>query len=264
VLEVVGLDAGYGPLPVLRSVGLSVAPGEIVALLGANGAGKSTLLRTVSGLLRPSAGAVLLDGADIAGVPAHEIAARGVGHVPEGRRVFPAMTVAENLLMGAYRRRGAARFRLRLRRRRCDVAAGGDVAGDLDAVFALFPRLADRRRQAGGSLSGGEQQMLAIGRALMGRPRLLLLDEPTMGLAPLLAEQIFVALARIRADGVGMLVVEQNARAALGLAARGYVLEGGRIVAADTAAGLRGDDRVRRAYLGDDPVAAAAEPAPRR
>jgi branched-chain amino acid transport system ATP-binding protein len=303
MLEVAGLEAGYGGPPVLRGVGLTVGAAEIVALLGANGAGKSTLLRTVSGLLRPSAGVVRVAGGDVAGRPAHEIAALGVSHVPEGRRIFPAMTVTENLLMGAYRRRGRPVFRIGRRRRPAGPGAapragpevargaapgaghgaatdaapgashgaglgagrgasadagpgatrGAGLGAGLDEVFTLFPRLAQRRRQAGGSLSGGEQQMLAIGRALVARPRLMLLDEPAMGLAPLLAEQIFDALGRIRDGGVAMLLVEQNARAALAVAARGYVLERGRIVATDDAAALRGDERVRRAYLGEDP-----------
>jgi branched-chain amino acid transport system ATP-binding protein len=231
LLELRGVDVSYGVVPALRGVDLAVGAGEVVALLGANGAGKTTLLRTVSGLVAAGGGRVLLDGASLRGLAVHEVAARGVGHVPEGRRVFARMTVAENLLMGAYRDRRRARE-------------------GLDAVYALFPRLAERASQRGGTLSGGEQQMLAIGRALMGRPRLLLLDEPSMGLAPLVVAKIFETIGRINADGVAVLLVEQNAASALAVAARGYVLETGRVTAADSAQALSADDRVRRAYLG--------------
>ncbi len=211
---------------------LQVAEGEIVTLLGANGAGKTTTLRTVSGLLRPRGGQLRYAGARIDAVPAHEVVGLGIGHVPEGRRVFPRMSVLENLQMGAYRFGRAER-------------------ADLDRVFTLFPRLAERRNQDGGTLSGGEQQMLAIGRALMGRPRLLLLDEPSMGLAPLIVAQIFDIIREIRAQQTTILLVEQNAAQALRLADRGYVLETGEIVMAGPARQLLDDPRVREAYLGE-------------
>jgi branched-chain amino acid transport system ATP-binding protein len=233
LLELRDVDVHYGVVPALRRVSLTVGAGEVVALLGANGAGKTTALRAVSGLVAVSGGEVLLDGSSLRGLPAHEVAARGVGHVPEGRRVFTRMTVAENLLMGAYQHR--ARRHLR---------------ANLDAVYALFPRLSERVSQQAGTLSGGEQQMLAMGRALMARPRLLLLDEPSMGLAPLIVAKIFETIRTINADGVAVLLVEQNATSALDIAARGYVLETGRVTVADTAGRLLADDRVRNAYLG--------------
>ncbi len=233
MLELREVDVRYGAVPALRGVSLTVGAGEVVALLGANGAGKTTVLRTVSGLVAASGGEVLLDGASLRGLPPHEVAARGVGHVPEGRRVFTRMTVLENLLMGAYRQP--------LRR---------DARVNLDAVYALFPRLSERASQRAGTLSGGEQQMLAIGRALMARPRLLLLDEPSMGLAPLVVARIFETIRKINAEGVAVLLVEQNATSALELAARGYVLETGRVTVADSAGRLLADDRVRHAYLG--------------
>jgi branched-chain amino acid transport system ATP-binding protein len=250
LLELCGVDVSYGVVPALRGVDLTVGAGEVVALLGANGAGKTTLLRTVSGLVAAGGGKVLLDGASLRGLAVHEVAARGVGHVPEGRRVFARMTVVENLLMGAYRDRRRARE-------------------GLDAVYALFPLLSERATQRAGTLSGGEQQMLAIGRALMARPRLLLLDEPSMGLAPLVVAKIFETVGRINADGVAVLLVEQNAASALAVAARGYVLETGRVAAADSARALLADDRVRRAYLGSSPEAEPppspqADPAPRQ
>jgi branched-chain amino acid transport system ATP-binding protein len=232
-LELTGVEVRYAAVTALRGVSLRVGTGEVVALLGANGAGKTTTLRTISGLLRPVSGEVRLDGERLAGLPAHEIVARGVSHVPEGRRVFPVMSVQENLLMGAYRERRRAH-------------------GDIDQVFAMFPRLAERRGQAAGTLSGGEQQMLAIGRALMARPRVLLLDEPSMGLAPLVVATIFPVIAEINRAGVSVLLVEQNAHQALAVANRGYVLETGRMVLDGPAHLLRADDRVRHAYLGVD------------
>ncbi len=237
LLELDDVGVRYGAVAALRGIALTVDNGEIVTLLGANGAGKTTTLRTISGLLRPHAGAIRFEGERIDGLPAHEIVGRGIGHVPEGRRVFPRMSVLENLEMGAYRRRGS-------------------IKADVDRVYELFPVLAERRGQDGGTLSGGEQQMLAIGRALMGQPRLLLLDEPSMGLAPLIVAKIFEILAEINASGTTVLLVEQNAAQALRLAGRGYVLETGEIVMNDAADSLLSDDRVRAAYLGEDAGAA--------
>ncbi len=237
LLELDDVSVRYGAVQALRGITVTVDEGEIVTLLGANGAGKTTTLRTVSGLLHPLAGAIRFEGERIDGLPAHEIVGRGIGHVPEGRRVFPRMSVLENLEMGAYRRRGS-------------------IKADVERVYELFPVLAERRGQDGGTLSGGEQQMLAIGRALMGQPRVLLLDEPSMGLAPLIVAKIFEILAAINASGTTVLLVEQNAAQALRLAGRGYVLETGEIVMSDTASALLSDDRVRAAYLGEDAGAA--------
>jgi branched-chain amino acid transport system ATP-binding protein len=233
MLELQDVHVKYGAVEALKGVSLSVEEGEIVTLLGANGAGKSTTLRSVSGLLRPASGQILFDGRPVNGLPAHEVVGLGIGHVPEGRRIFPRMSVIENLEMGAYRTKGGAK----------------DV---VERVFSLFPVLEERKNQDGGTLSGGEQQMLAIGRALMNRPRLLLLDEPSMGLAPRIVAKIFEILAEINADGTTVLVVEQNAAQALRLAGRGYVLETGSIVMEDSAATLLSDERVRKAYLGED------------
>ena len=233
LLEARGLRTGYGRLPVVFNVDLEVKEGEIVALLGANGAGKTTTQKTVSGMLRPAAGSITFDGERIDGIPPHHLIELGICHVPEGRHVFPRMTVEENLVMGAFR------FR----------TPDQDL---LDHVLDLFPRLKERYSQQGGTLSGGEQQMLAIGRALMGKPRLLLLDEPSMGLAPLVVEQIFEIVRGINDDGVSILLVEQNARQALSLADRGYVLETGEIVLAGSGRELLADDRIRAAYLGEE------------
>jgi branched-chain amino acid transport system ATP-binding protein len=232
LLELSDVDVRYGAIPALRQVDLHVEEGEIVALLGANGAGKTTTLRTISGLVHPSSGTIHFDELHISLLPPHEVVALGIGHVPEGRRIFPRLSVIENLEMGAYRRKGK-------------------LNDDFDRVFELFPILKQRRRQEGGTLSGGEQQMLAIGRALMSHPRLLLLDEPSMGLAPLIVEAIFGIIGQIRASGATVLLVEQNAAQALQIADRGYVLENGLIVMSDRAATLLDDDRVRRAYLGE-------------
>ncbi|HTT92087.1 MAG TPA: ABC transporter ATP-binding protein [Acidimicrobiales bacterium] len=232
MLELADISVRYGAIPALRNVDISVEEGEIVALLGANGAGKTTTLRTISGLVHPSSGTVHFDEWDISHFPAHEVVAFGIGHVPEGRRIFPRLSVMENLEMGAYRRKGR-------------------LNEDFERIFALFPILEQRRRQDGGTLSGGEQQMLAIGRALMSRPRLLLLDEPSMGLAPLIVEAIFDIIEQIRSSGATILLVEQNAAQALQVADRGYVLENGHIVMSDQAVTLLDDDRVRRAYLGE-------------
>jgi branched-chain amino acid transport system ATP-binding protein len=233
LLDVTDLQVRYGAITAIKGISFSVREGEIVALLGANGAGKTTTQKTVSGMLRPAAGSITFDGHRIDGIPAHELINLGICHVPEGRRVFPRMTVAENLSMGAFRFRS--------------------LDEDLLAhVLELFPRMKERYSQQAGTLSGGEQQMLAIGRALMGKPRLLLLDEPSMGLAPLIVEQIFEIVRGINAEGVSILLVEQNARQALTLADRGYVLETGEIVLAGTGRELLADDRIRAAYLGEE------------
>lgn len=232
MLELIDVKVRYGAIGALKGISVAVEAGEIVTLLGANGAGKTTTLRSISGQLRPYAGEIRFEGARIDGMPAHEVVRLGIGHSPEGRRVFPRMTVLENLQMGAYRF-GRAR------------------KPDLDRVFSLFPRLLERRTQHAGTLSGGEQQMLAIGRALMSQPRLLLLDEPSMGLAPLLVQQIFDIIREINVQGTTVLLVEQNAAQALSLADRGYVLETGSIVMTDAAAALLVDARVRAAYLGE-------------
>ncbi len=232
-LSVEGLDVFYGAVHALKGVSIHAEAGEIVTLLGANGAGKTTLLRTISGLVPPKAGRVHFEGRDITRVPAHEIVALGLSQAPEGRMVFANLSVEDNLELGAYRRRDRAGIR-----------------EDRDAMFALFPRLLERRRQLAGTLSGGEQQMLAIARALMSRPRLVLLDEPSLGIAPLLVRDIFRNIAEINRRGVTVVLVEQNAHMALSIAGRGYVLETGRVVLEDAAAKLVANDQVRAAYLG--------------
>ena len=233
MLEVRDLHVYYGEIQALKGVSFRVGPGEIVALLGNNGAGKTTTLRTVSGLLAPRSGEVLFGDHSLVGTPPHDIVTRGITHVPEGRRIFNRLTVVENLIMGAYTR--------------------GDkgIAEDMERVFTVFPRLKERRTQVAGTLSGGEQQMLAIGRALMAKPSLLLLDEPSMGLAPVLVEQIFDTVQTINKQGVTILLVEQNAAMALSIAQRGYVLETGRIALEGSATELAGNPEVRRAYLGE-------------
>lgn len=233
MLEVRDLDIAYGKVPALQSVTLQVAEGESVAVLGANGAGKSTLLRTISGLLRPGRGSVLLDGVRLDRLPAYRIAALGIAHVPEGRRVLPEMTVEENLELGAYL-----------------PAARARRAETLAWIYAIFPRLAERRRQRAGTLSGGEQQMLAVGRGLMLRPRLLMLDEPSLGLAPLVVDLTFEKIAEVKKEGIGILLVEQNVQRALALADRGYVLEGGRVVLQGPSQALLENPHVKVAYLG--------------
>ncbi|MBI3539745.1 MAG: ABC transporter ATP-binding protein [Candidatus Eisenbacteria bacterium] len=233
MLMVEDLDVYYGAVHALKGVTLKADAGEIVTLIGANGAGKTTLLRTISGLVPPRAGRVTFEGRDITRMPAHEIVGLGVSQSPEGRLVFANLTVEDNLDLGAYRRK--------------DRAA---IKSDADAVYRLFPRLLERRRQTAGTLSGGEQQMLAIGRALMSRPRLLLLDEPSLGLAPLLVREIFRTIQEINRGGVTVLLVEQNAHMALSVAGRGYVLETGRVQLEDAAARLLVNDEVRKAYLG--------------
>ena len=234
LLEVRDLHVAYGQIEAVRGISFDVDAGQVVALIGSNGAGKTTPLRTLSGLQRPGAGEIRFDGERIDRLPAHEIVARGVAHAPEGRRLFPRMTIRENLDLGAYRRQDA------------------EVEADVAMVYDLFPILAERRAQAAGTLSGGEQQMLAIGRALMSRPRLLMLDEPSMGLSPLVMRTIFSTLAELKARGTTLLLVEQNAQAALALADSGHVLETGRIVLSGTGADLLGDEGVRKAYLGED------------
>ena len=230
-LEVQALETGYGKAQVLFGVDLEVEAGELVALLGANGAGKTTLLRALSGLLRPWKGSVLLGGKDLRGLSPARRARLGLGHVPEGRQLFPLMTVEENLRLGA-----------------AFLAPGREKEG-YERVYALFPRLADRRRQLAGTLSGGEHQMLAIGRALMGFPRILLVDEPSLGLSPRLAEEVLLALKEVARGGVGVLLVEQNVALSLEVAERGYVLEHGRVVLEGPAQALAQDPRVREAYL---------------
>ncbi len=234
MLEIEHIDVQYGPVAALRGVSFHVNEGEIVTLVGANGAGKSTCLRTISGLLRPNVGSITYCGRGIVDVNPEDIVRLGIAHSPEGRRVFPGLTVRENLELGAtpWRRRGES------------------VANDIERVYQLFPRLKDRRNQAAWSMSGGEQQMLAVGRALMGRPKLLLLDEPSLGLAPIVIEQLFERIVEINQLGVTILLVEQNAGIALSVAKRGYVLENGQVVLEGTTDELRHHPRVREAYLG--------------
>jgi branched-chain amino acid transport system ATP-binding protein len=232
LLAVQGLHAGYGATEVLRAIDLAVNENEIVAVLGSNGAGKSTLNRTISGVLRPWRGAIRFAGAPIDHAKPSAIVSRGLIHVPEGRRIFPNMTVDENLDLGCYRR-------ARLRR-----------AQNRERVFAVFPRLAERQAQSAGTLSGGEQQMLAIGRGLMGEPKLLILDEPSLGLSPLLVEELFALIERINAQGIALLLVEQNVVQSLEVASRAYVLDNGAIVLQGTAADVRNDPNLKRAYLG--------------
>ncbi len=241
MLEVKKLSAHYGGIHALQGIELSVADGAIVSLIGANGAGKSTALRTIVGLVKPSGGSVAWNGETLTGLPTKDIVRRGVCLVPEGRRIFPNLTVDENLTLGAYAR--------------SDRPA---IAADRARVFDLFPRLAERARQKAGTLSGGEQQMLAVGRALMTRPRLLMMDEPSLGLAPIVVKRIFEVVKTINAEGVTVLLIEQNARAALEIADYGYVLETGRITLHGPGKELLADDRVRRAYLGEGQAATVA------
>ena len=234
LLNVTGLSSQYGPVHAIHTVDLTVHAGELVALVGGNGAGKTTLLHTLSGLHPSSSGRIQFDGRDITRWPPHRIVAAGVCQVPEGRQVFAPLSVEDNLRLGAYRQHHDRDW----------------VQRELERVYTLFPILHERREQLAGTLSGGQQQMLAIGRALLGRPRLLLLDEPSMGLAPLLVEEIFRVVQELNAAGVTLLLVEQNARAALAIAGRGYILETGRIIKTGPAAELLADDAVRKAYLG--------------
>jgi len=234
MLEVENVNTYYGQIHALKDVSITVDKGEIVTIIGANGAGKSTMLKTTSGLLKPRRGKITLEGDDITGMKAHEIVMKGVIQVPEGRRVFGRLTVKENLEMGA--------FTSRDHRKNLD---------NLERVFTLFPRLKERSKQVSGTLSGGEQQMLAMGRALMANPRVLLLDEPSMGLAPVLVDGIFDTIRKLHAAGTTILLVEQNARMALQVASRGYVLQSGTIIFSDTAASLADNEMVRKAYLGE-------------
>ncbi|MBB3973636.1 ABC transporter ATP-binding protein [Hansschlegelia beijingensis] len=233
MLEIRNLECGYGPVSALKGVSLDVGKGELVALIGANGAGKSTTLRAISGLVKARAGTIRFEGQDITGVDPAEVLAAGIAHCPEGRRVFPYMSVADNLAMGAYLRRDPIRVR-----------------EDFDRVYSDFPRLAERRRQAAGTLSGGEQQMLAIGRALMSRPKLVMFDEPSLGLAPRIVEQTLGIISGIRDAGATVLLVEQNAFAALEICDHAYLIETGRVVKRGTGADLLADPNVREAYLG--------------
>ncbi len=237
LLEVADVHVHYGMIEAVKGISLSVDTGEIVTLIGGNGAGKTTTLKTISGLKRPSSGRIRFQGNGIDAVPAHRIVEMGIGHAPEGRRIFGRMTVRENLEMGLYAsgRKGAAK--------------SGEA---FERVHALFPILEERRSQLGGTLSGGQQQMLAIGRALMTRPTILMLDEPSMGLAPNLVEKIFEIIVEINQQGTTVLLIEQNAHMALSVAHRGYVIESGRIVLEDSAQALLGNDEVRKAYLGED------------
>jgi len=233
MLEVSDLHVYYGEIHALKGISFQVGQGEIVTLLGNNGAGKTTTLRTLSGLLAPRGGDVRFEGKSLVGIPPHDVVLRGITHVPEGRRIFNRLSVVENLEMGAYTRGDSA------------------ITQDMEHVFTIFPRLRERRKQVAGTLSGGEQQMLAIGRALMAKPRLLLLDEPSMGLAPVLVEQIFETVQAINRQGVTILLVEQNAAMALSIAERGYVLETGRLPLEGRARELADNPEVRRAYLGE-------------
>uniref|UniRef100_UPI00307AE481 ABC transporter ATP-binding protein n=1 Tax=Dysosmobacter welbionis TaxID=2093857 RepID=UPI00307AE481 len=232
MLKVSDINVYYGAIHAIKGVSFEVNPGEVVTLIGANGAGKSTTLQTVSGLLHSRTGSIEFLGENLMGVPAHKVVAKGLAQVPEGRRVFLQMTVEENLEMGAYTR------------------SGGDIDADLEKVYAYFPRLMERRRQIAGTLSGGEQQMLAMGRALMSRPKLLMLDEPSMGLAPILVEQIFKIIQTLHEAGTTILLVEQNAQAALSIADRGYVLETRKIVTSGTGTELLASPEIKKAYLG--------------
>jgi branched-chain amino acid transport system ATP-binding protein len=234
LLEVDNVHTYYGQIHALKGVSLTVDKGEIVTLIGANGAGKSTLLKTTSGLLRPRSGSIRIDGEELTHYPPHEIVSKGVVQVPEGRRVFGRLTVTENLEMGAFA-----------------ISDPRRVRENLERVFNLFPRLKDRYKQVAGTLSGGEQQMLATGRALMANPRVLLMDEPSMGLAPVLVDSIFQTILQLYAEGTTILLVEQNARMALQVASRGYVLQSGAVVVSDTAENLRHNETVRKAYLGE-------------
>ena len=233
LLQVDGLDLYYGDAQALSGVSIEIAAGEVVAIVGANGAGKSSLIRAIHGIEKPAAGHVRFDGTDITGWPSHRICETGVGHVAEGRQVFPNLTVLENLEMGATLKRARAAEK-----------------ATIDHVFSLFPRLAERRKQAAGTLSGGEQQMLAIGRCLMGQPRLIMFDEPSLGLAPAIVQEMFRIVRRLNEEGLTVLLVEQNVMASLKIAHRGYVLENGRIELSGSGAELLSNDLVRKAYLG--------------
>ncbi|RKE18574.1 ABC transporter ATP-binding protein [Streptomyces sp. TLI_171] len=235
LLEVEDLRVAYGKIEAVKGISFTVNQGEVTTLIGTNGAGKTTTLRTLSGLLRPTAGKILFEGAAIDAVPAHKIVSLGLAHSPEGRHIFPRMTIEENLLLGAFLRKDAA-----------------GIAEDVERAYTLFPILGERRKQAAGTLSGGEQQMLAMGRAMMSRPRLLMLDEPSMGLSPLMMQKIMATIVELKASGMTVLLVEQNAQAALSLSDRAYVMTTGHITLSGTGAELLRDDTVRRQYLGED------------
>src|SRR6188508_2682935 len=235
ILELKDVHTYYGSIHALKGISIEVRNGEVVTLLGANGAGKSTTLRSINGLNRPRQGSIRFEGNEITQTPPHEIVKRGISQSPEGRKLFPRMSVTENLEMGAFQRNDR-----------------GEIREDMDRVYSLFPRLAERKTQKAGTMSGGEQQMLAIGRALMARPKLLLLDEPSMGLAPVLVERIFETLIEINQQGTPILLVEQNALMALDIAQRGYVLETGHVALADDAKKLRDNEQVRKTYLGEE------------
>jgi branched-chain amino acid transport system ATP-binding protein len=235
MLELDGVETYYGTIQALKGISIDVREGEIVTLLGANGAGKSTTLRSINGLNHPRRGTIRFLGDDISRTPAHEIVRRGVSQSPEGRKLFPRMTVVENLEMGAFQRHDRS-----------------EIKEDMDRVFTLFPRLAERKSQRAGTMSGGEQQMLAIGRALMARPKLLMLDEPSMGLAPIFVDRVFETIVEINKQGTTILLVEQNALVALEVADRGYVLQTGTVALAGTAQSLREDEGVRKTYLGEE------------
>jgi branched-chain amino acid transport system ATP-binding protein len=233
MLEVEDIHTFYGSIEALKGISIEVMPGEVVTLIGSNGAGKSTTLRSISGLNAPKTGRIVYEGKEITGTPAHEVAAMGIAQAPEGRRIFPRLTVAENLDMGAFLRSNRA-----------------EIERDRDRVYELFPRLKERENQKGGTMSGGEQQMLAMGRALMANPKMLLLDEPSLGLAPVVVDRIYDTIRQINAQGVTILLVEQNANYALDVSARGYVLETGKVALTDNSDALRSNEEVQRAYLG--------------
>ncbi|MFC5146520.1 ABC transporter ATP-binding protein [Streptomyces aureoversilis] len=235
LLEVENLRVAYGKIEAVKGISFTVEAGQVVTLIGTNGAGKTTTLRTLSGLLKPLDGTIRFEGRPLTGVPAHRVVALGLAHSPEGRHIFPRLTIAENLQLGAFLRKDA-----------------GGIAQDVQRVYDLFPILGERARQAAGTLSGGEQQMLAMGRALMSRPKLLMLDEPSMGLSPIMMQRIMATITELRASGTTILLVEQNARAALSLADRAHVMEIGKIVLSGTGADLLHDESVRKAYLGED------------
>ncbi|MFF7989775.1 ABC transporter ATP-binding protein [Kitasatospora xanthocidica] len=235
LLEVQDLRVAYGKIEAVKGISFTVNQGEVTTLIGTNGAGKTTTLRTLSGLLKPASGRITFDGQDLSTVPAHKIVALGLAHSPEGRHIFPRMTIEENLLLGAFLRTDTA-----------------GIATDVERAYSLFPILGERRKQAAGTLSGGEQQMLAMGRALMSQPKLLMLDEPSMGLSPLMMQKIMATIIELKASGTTILLVEQNAQAALSLSDQGYVMETGRIVLSGTGADLLHDESVRKAYLGED------------
>lgn len=235
LLEVDNLRVAYGKIEAVKGISFTVEAGQIVTLIGTNGAGKTTTLRTLSGLLKPLTGTIRFDGTPLNGVPAHRIVARGLAHSPEGRHIFPRLTIAENLQLGAFLRKDTA-----------------EITHDIQRVYELFPILGERAKQAAGTLSGGEQQMLAMGRALMSRPKLLMLDEPSMGLSPIMMQKIMQTITELKASGTTILLVEQNAQAALSLADQGHVMEIGRIVLSGTGADLLHDESVRKAYLGED------------